>query len=298
MIVLTRNLDEKNNASASQLLNPLPNVRLVQWDGVTIDTWQKELEEADLLINLAGKSVNCRYSEKNKRSIFSSRINSTKILGLAIHECIRPPKLWINAGSATIYRHAEDHPQDEYNGEFKDDFSVQVCKLWEKTFFDQRTPFTRKVALRMAITLGKGGVMMPYFNLLKYWLGGKQGPGTQMYSWIHITDTCRIIDWIAGHTELEGVYNCCSPNPVRNAQFMKLLRKATGMGFGLPAPVWLLKAGARLIGTETELILKSRWVVPTKISEAGFTFLYPELEGAFENIISHTPRSAYKLFSP
>ena len=271
-------------------------IRFVQWDGRTSGDWVDELEGADLLINLAGKTVNCRYTQKNKQEIFNSRTNATKVLGEAIRTCSNPPATWINAASATIYPHATDIPRDEHFTDFHDDFSVQVCQLWEKTFFEQATAFTRKVALRMAITLGPGGVMIPYFNLLKFGLGGQQGNGKQMYSWIHVLDTCRMIDWITEHTDLEGVYNCCSPNPVTNNLFMKTLRNETGTLLGLPAYTWMLKIGAALIGTETELILKSRWVLPTKICETGFEFTHGVLKGAIHDIISKTPRSQYHLF--
>jgi hypothetical protein len=274
----------------------LANTRFVQWDGKTTGDWVNELEAAALIINLAGKTVNCRYTQKNKQEIFDSRTNATKIIGEAIHNTIQPPKLWINAASATIYPNATDTPRDENFTSFANDFSVQVCKLWEQTFYEQRTPFTRKVALRMAITLGAGGVMTPYFNLLKFGLGGKQGSGKQMYSWVHITDTCRIIEWLMQHKELEGTYNCVSPNAVSNNEFMQTLRKLTGHKIGLPAFEWMLAIGAKLIGTEPELVLKSRWVLPTKISQAGFNFTYPLLEDAFKQILEHTPRKKYHLF--
>ncbi|HKO80470.1 MAG TPA: DUF1731 domain-containing protein, partial [Chitinophagaceae bacterium] len=237
-----------------------------------------------------------RYTEKNKKEIIDSRTDAVKAIAIAINQCAKPPKLWINASSATIYRHAEDKPQDEYTGDFHDGFSVQVCKLWEKTFYDQPTPGTRKCALRMAITLGPGGVLIPYFNLLKFGLGGKQGSGKQMYSWVHIDDTCRMIEWLHDHPEMKGTYNCCSPNPVTNAAFMKSLRKATDYNMGLPAYKWMLKFGASLIGTEVELVLKSRWVIPTKILESGFTFKYPLLQDAFKDIIAKIPRRQYQLF--
>jgi len=241
-------------------------------------------------------SKNIRYVKWDGITIFDSRINSVKILGLVIQQAVHPPKLWINAASATIYPHATSAPRDEDFTAFADDFSVQVCKLWEKTFYEQRTPFTRKVALRMAITLGAGGVMIPYFNLLKFGLGGKQGNGNQMYSWVHIEDTCRMIEWIVEHKELEGTYNCVSPNAVTNKIFMATLRKVTGYMLGLPAYEWMLVIGAKLIGTETELILKSRWVLPTRILQSGFEFKYPDLEQAFKEIISQTPRKHYHLF--
>lgn len=299
IIVLTRKIpDSSNNRNTYTNLTAedLINTKFTVWDAKTIGNWCKELENADLLINLAGKSVNCRYTQKNKQDIVDSRVSSTKILGEAILQLQHPPKLWINSSSATIYRHATDKPQDEYTGEIKTDFSVQVCKKWEEAFYQPRTEFTRKIALRMAITLGAGGVMIPYYNLLKFGLGGKQGNGEQMYSWIHITDTCRIIEWLWTHPELEGTFNCSSPSALSNNNFMKTLREVTHTKFGLPAYKWMLQLGAAVIGTETELVLKSRWVKPTRLLESGFQFTYPKLKEALSNIIEQTPKSQYKLF--
>ena len=299
IIILGRQTTETaGNAFGENNVNKklLGNIRYVKWNGRTTDRWAHELNGADIIINMAGKSVNCRYTKKNKQEIFDSRTDSTKAIGLAIQQCTSPPKLWINAASATIYPHATDTARDEYFTNFSNDFSVQVCQLWEKTFYEQRTPFTRKVVLRMAITLGESGVMIPYFNLLKFGLGGQQGNGKQMYSWVHVEDTCRIIDWLVNNPELEGTFNCSSPEPVTNKQFMQTLRTITGHKFGLPAYKWMLKIGAAVIGTETELILKSRWVLPTKILQTGFQFKYPLLENALKNIISKTPKKRYHLF--
>ncbi len=293
IIILGRQLpgQEANNHGQNSVEQEVrSNLRFVKWDALHLGDWTSELEGAELLINLTGKSVNCRYTEKNKTEIFSSRTEPTKLLGEAIRKAVHPPKLWINAASATIYPHATSTPRDESFTDFADDFSVQVCQLWEHTFMEQRTPFTRKAALRMAITLGAGGVMVPYFNLLKFGLGGRQGYGEQMYSWIHIHDTCRMIDWIAEHTELEGIYNCSSPGAITNAVFMKTLREATGTRFGLPAFSWMLKMGGRIIGTEAELVLKSRWVLPSRIQATGFRFRYETLAPALEEIISKTPQ--------
>ena len=283
-----------NNAmDAFKLQNK--NIRLVQWDGINSGGWMKEIDGSSLVINLAGKSVNCRYTDKNKSEILSSRVNATKAIGEAIRSAISPPKLWINAASATIYRHANDKAQDEFSGEIQNDFSVQVCKRWEETFFDERTPFTRKVAFRMAITLGAGGVMVPYLALVKFGLGGKQGSGNQMYSWVHINDVCRAVDFVVSHKDLEGVFNLSAPNPVSNKIFMQELRRACKCAVGLPATKWMLKIGARVIGTETELILKSRWVLPTRLKNEGFIFSYPNLTNAFKEIISQVPARKYKI---
>ena len=299
VIVLTRGkANVKTNSyglAADKQINS-SNIQYVLWDAKNRGLWTKELEAADLLINLCGKTVNCRYTKRNKQEILDSRTQTTAALGEAIQKCVSPPKLWINASSATIYRHATDKAQDEYTGEIENDFSVQVCKQWEQTLFGFRTPFTRKVALRMAVTLGNNGVIVPYFNLIKFGLGGRQGCGMQMYSWVHIYDTCRIIDWLYEHKEMEGIYNCSSPNPISNKEFMETLRRVTGSKFGLPAYEWMLRLGAALIGTETELVLKSRWVVPTKLLQSGFTFKYEQIENAFTQIVNESPRKNYRLF--
>jgi uncharacterized protein len=298
IVILTRAIKNgKTNAfGINNIEGGLLKMRYVKWDGINLGDWAEELNGADMVINLAGKTVNCRYTEKNKKEIFDSRIHATKAIGLAIQNTTQPPKLWINATSATIYPHATDAPRDETFTPFADDFSVRVCKLWEKTFYEQRTAFTRKVALRMAITLGAGGVMTPYFNLLKFGLGGRQGNGRQMYSWVHITDTCRMMEWLYEHPQLEGTFNCVSPNAVTNREFMKTLQNSTSNIIALPAPEWMLSIGAKLIGTEPELILKSRWVLPTAILKTGFNFKYNLLKDAFTDIISKTPRKRYHLF--
>jgi uncharacterized protein (TIGR01777 family) len=298
IIVLTRNLpDAANNRNQYDTLTKeeLLQTEFIVWDGKTVGSWVTSLENADIIVNLAGKSVNCRYTPSNKQAILFSRLDAVNALGKAIQQCKQPPKLWINSSSATIYRHANDKPQDEFSGEIKNDFSVQVCKQWEEAFYNQQTSFTRKVALRMAITLGAGGVLIPYFNLLKFKLGGYQGNGKQMYSWVHIEDTCRMIEWIAENEKLEGTFNCSAPNPVSNRVFMQTLRKATNHRFGLPAYKWMLQVGAAIMGTEAELVLKSRWVIPTRIMQTGFTFKYPFLKEALQEIIEKTPRKQYEL---
>ena len=264
------------------------NVHFIEWDGETFGDWVYHLSGAGAVINLAGRTVNCRYTPKNRQEIYDSRLNSTRILGIAI-ECLNnPPPLWINSSSATIYRHAEDRPMDEKTGELGDGFSPDVCKKWEQTLFEAKTPQTRRVALRstMVFGRGKGGVCEAFYRVVKRGLGGTMGNGKQYVSWIHSDDFCRAIAWIMDHEALDGTINCASPNPISNEFFMSLFREACGMKVGLPATRWMLEFGAFFLKTETELLLKSRWVVPTLLKESGFTLKYPHFKGALDAILS------------
>jgi uncharacterized protein len=246
----------------------------------------RALENAEMLVNLAGKSVDCRYNEKNKAEILKSRTEATRILGEAIEKCKNPPVLWINSSTATIYRHAEDRPMTEERGEIGKGFSVDVATRWEKTFFDFHLIRTRQVALRLAIVLGKhGGVIRKFLNLVRFGLGGRQGNGRQIFSWIHISDVFNIILFIKEHKELSGLYNGAAPNPVSNEILMQTFCEKTHAKISLPSPSWLLRIGAVIIRTETELILKSRWVIPEKLLKAGYIFKYPVLKLALENIL-------------
>lgn len=243
------------------------------------------LEHAEMVINLAGKSVDCRYNEANKNEVLLSRTQTTKILREAIKNCKFPPKIWFNSSTATIYRHAEDRPMTEKEGEIGTGFSVEVAKAWEKEFFDFELPKTRQIALRMAIILGKnGGVISPYKNIVRFGLGGKQGKGNQMFSWLHIHDLYRIILFLYENENLEGVFNCSSPNPVKNQELMQIFREKMNVPFkiGLPTPKFLLEIGAFIIRTETELLLKSRWVIPQRLQDEGFEFEYPNLGKAIK----------------
>ncbi|MFN0254004.1 TIGR01777 family oxidoreductase [Pedobacter ureilyticus] len=256
----------------------------IQWDNH--EEIEEALDDAEMLINLAGKSVNCRYNQANKDEILRSRIATTIALGNAIIKCNRPPRIWINSSTATIYRHAMDRPMTENYGEIGSGFSVNVATKWEQAFFDFNLPHTRQIALRMAIVLGAGGgVMKPFVNLVRFGLGGKQGSGKQMFSWIHLEDLFDIVLFLQSQENLSGVFNCSSPNPIDNATLMKALRKEMGVKVGLPSPEWMLKMGAVFIGTETELILKSRWVVPEKLVEAGYQFKFPVIDKALANIL-------------
>lgn len=244
------------------------------------------MNNSEMLINLAGKSVDCRYNSKNKLEILKSRTETTRILGEALQACENPPSLWMNSSTATIYRHAEDRPMTEEGGEIGTGFSVDVAKAWEDTFFSFLLPKTRMVALRIAIVLGEdGGVMTPFRNLVKFGLGGAQGSGNQKFSWIHVEDLFRIILFLKDREELSGVFNCSSPHPVPNHELMFHLRQTMNVRFGLPSPKWMLEVGAILIRTETELILKSRWVIPERLLQAGFTFKYNTIDQALLHIL-------------
>lgn len=247
---------------------------------------KEALNGAKALINLAGKSVDCRYNQTNKSIILNSRVGTTKKLQSVIEQCATPPQVWINSSTATIYRYSEDKAMDEETGEIGSGFSVEVAKAWEKAFFEKSALSTRKVALRIAITIGKGGgVMKPYVNLVKYGLGGVQGNGRQMFSWIHIEDLFRAIQFIMKNEDMHGIYNCAAPNPVTNKDFMKAMRNILKPLIYLPTPKILLKTGAWFINTETELVLKSRWVIPKILLERGFVFQYPTIEKALANIL-------------
>lgn len=265
------------------------------------------LEGADLLLNLAGKSVNCRYGPRNRAEIRRSRVNTTRELADAVRACEHPPALWINSSTATIYRHAEDRPMTEDSGELGEGFSVEVAKAWEGAFFDGDLPDTRRVALRTAIVLGNGGALVPMLRLARLGLGGPQldghwfgtrarraagvfhefraRGGRQKFSWIHVDDVLGIILFLVEHPELDGVVNVASPNPVDNRTLMRTIRKVLGIPLGLPALRWMTELGALAIRTETELILKSRWVVPERLSAAGFRFEYPQLEEALRQSV-------------
>jgi hypothetical protein len=276
--------------------------RVISWDGVTPGDWITDLEHSDVCINLAGRSVNCRYTAANRRAIYESRIQSTRLLNQVVLSLNRAPRLWVNASTATIYRHALDRAMNEAEGELGGNelgapdtwnFSIDVAKAWEEAFFSTPTPFTRKIAMRSALTLSpdSGGVFDVLLGLVRHGLGGKQGPGTQFVSWIHEVDFVRAIDLMITREDLSGVVNLASPNPLSNCDFMRELRQAWGIGIGLPSPSWLLEIGTLVMRTESELVLKSRRVVPTRLLAAGFDFLYPDWPSAARDLVARWRRS-------
>ncbi len=258
----------------------------IHWDAKTLGEWKNLLENADVLINLAGKSVDCRYTEQNKQEIYSSRIKSTKVLQEAVDLCREKPKVWLNASSATIYVHSETHLNTEENGIIGDDFSMNICKSWEYEFFKEKTEKVRKVALRTSIVLGNNGGAFPKLKLLtKFGLGGKQGRGNQNVSWIHIEDFCKAVEHSINNENISGPLNITAPNPLTNEEFMKELRQQMKIPLGLNAAVWQLEIASLFLNTETELLLKSRNVYPDKLMKSGFEFFYPKVDLAFKNLI-------------
>ncbi len=285
VVVLSRRRNERQEGA-----------RFVWWDGANLDAWVDELDGSDAVINLAGRTVNCRYSKKNRRQIYESRQFSTEVIGEAIADCAAPPSVWFNASSATVYRHSLDRAMDEATGDIdpvepgkprdKWEFSVDVVNRWEAALFDAPTPDTRRIAMRLSMVFGsgKGGVYEAFRNIARFGLAGTQGQGNQYVSWLHVTDLLRMIDWCIENENLEGAINMCAPNPIPNREFLKALREASGARFGLPATWWMLEVGAFFMRTETELLLKSRRVMPGRLIESGFTFDHPNWSDAAKAI--------------
>ena len=273
----------------------------VHWDGTEPGPWVEALEGADVCINLAGQSVNCRYHDQNRNKIYWSRIGTTFLLNRVIASLDAPPRVWLNASTATIYRHALDRAMDEDTGELGGyeliskkrrapdtwNFSISVAKDWESAFFYTRTPRTRKVAMRSAIVFiaAPGGAFATLSNLVRVGLGGTQGNGRQFVSWIHQTDFARAIEFLIDRNDLEGPVNIAAPHPLPNREFMEALRDAWRMPNGVPMPRPLLELGTFLMRTESELVLKSRQVVPARLLQAGFNFHFPTWPEAAEDLV-------------
>jgi uncharacterized protein (TIGR01777 family) len=265
--------------------------RVVAWDARTLGNWAAELEGADVVINLAGCSVNCRYTTANRRAIIDSRVESTRVVGEAIASAKRPPRVWLQASTATLYAHRYDAPNDEATGIIGGGepgapetwrFSIDVVRRWEKALDEAITPQTRKVKLRSAMTMSPdaGGVFDTLLGLVRRGLGGQSGDGRQFMSWIHETDFVAAIYWLIEHADIDGPVILAAPKPLPNAEFMRALREAWGISFGLPATRWMLEIGTFFMRSETELILKSRRVIPGRLLQHGFNFKFPDWPGA------------------
>ncbi len=267
------------------------NARCVEWDGKSLGPWAEELDGAHALINLAGRTVNCRYTKRNRAEILDSRIASTKALSQAVADCKVPPSVWLNSSTATIYKHTFDTAYGE-DGEVaatpaaKDAFSIEVGEKWEAEFYGVECPATRKGVLRAAMVLATvpGTVYEVLRRLARFGLAGRMGGGKQYLSWIHADDFCRSVGRLVEDAAASGIYNIAAPTPVTNAHAMRLFREAVRMPIGLPATRWMLEIGALVMRTETELIIKSRRVVPTRLLAEGFEFNHPTIESAIANL--------------
>jgi uncharacterized protein len=278
----------------------------VHWDGETLGEWVETLEGADVCIHLSGKSVSCRATEKNRRALYTSRIGPTKLLHRAMQAIENPPRLWMNASTATIYRHATpgtefDRAMDEATGEIGGgekisarrraprnwDWTIGLVKDWESAFFAALTPRTRKIALRTSLVFSPtpGNIFMVLSNLVRAGLGGTQGSGRQYVSWMHEEDFARAVEFLIEHEEMEGPVNLAAPHPLPNREFMAALREAWNRPNGLWAPAPAIEIASFFLRTESELVLKSRRVVPGKLLQAGFTFRFPEWAAAAQDLV-------------
>lgn len=257
----------------------------IYWNGKDLGKWTEFLKNSEIVINLSGKSVDCRYNDRNKKLIYNSRIDSTHAIGLAINLSKNPPKLWMNASTATIYRGSYDKEMSEENGEIGDDFSMNIAKSWEKAFYSITNPKTRKIGLRTSIVLGRnGGALTPLKRLTKLGFGGKQGHGNQKVSWIHELDFARAVEFLINNESLDGNFNLSVPKPTNNKTLMYELRNVLKIPFGIPQSESILKLGAKLIGTETELVLKSRNVIPKRLLNNNFKFKYNTINKALKDL--------------
>jgi uncharacterized protein len=304
---------------------PTSIARHVQWDGQALGDWAKEIDGADVVINLAGRTVNCRYSETNLQQMMSSRVDSTRVVGVAIAAASSPPPLWLQMSTATIYAHRFDTANDEASGIIGGNEpdvpsywarSVEIAKQWEQTLAQANTPHTRKVALRTAMVMGparatrggvnsvaappkrgrespllttgpgKAGIFDVLYGMARAGLGGSIGGGKQYVSWIHERDFLRAIDWLIAAADVNGAINLTSPTPLPQREFMGLLRQAMGKSVGLPATKWMAEIGAFFLRTDTELLLKSRRVVPGRLLQAGFEFDFPSWGDAAADLVA------------
>ena len=269
----------------------------VSWDGRTLGPWAKELDGADAVVNLAGRNVNCRYTAKNLEAMMSSRVASTRVVGEAISRALRPPRVWLQMSTATIYAHRFDAPNDEATGVIGGDepdapaywkFSIDIARAWEKTQAEADTPRTRKVALRSAMVMSpdSGGIFDVLLGMTKKGLGGAIAGGRQWISWIHEGDFVRSVELLLARDDFSGAVNLASPNPLPQREFMSALREAWGIGWGLPATRLMAEVGAFFLRTDTELVFKSRRVVPGRLLEAGFRFDFPEWPEAARELVA------------
>jgi uncharacterized protein (TIGR01777 family) len=281
--------------------------RTVLWDGRSIGPWAAEIDGADVVVNLAGRSVSCRYTASNLQEMMQSRIDSTRVVGEAIAQAARPPRLWLQMSTATIYAHRFDAANDEATGIIGGNEagvpaywkrSIDIATAWEKTLQAAATPQTRRVALRASMIMADEAEVAATDNILsvlvrltRLGLGGAVAGGRQYVSWVHGDDFCAALDFLIAHDELDGAVNIAAPHPLPHREFMAALRAALGVRLGLPATSWMVKIGALFMNSDPELLLKSRRVVPRRLLEHGFVFQHPRWHDAVSDLVQRrTPR--------
>jgi len=295
--ILTRSFRSEGHEVVVLSRGGTSEARVVPWDGSTLGPWAGEIDGADVVINLAGRTVNCRYTDANKREMMSSRVDSTRAVGAAIERCARPPRVWLQMSTATIYAHRFDAPNDDKTGRLGGEepdvpaywkFSVDIAKAWERAQQEAATPSTRKVALRstMVMSPDRGGIFDVLLGLTRGGLGGTIAGGRQFVSWIHERDFTRAVAFLMARDDIAGPVNVAAPHPLLQRDFMAALRSAWGIPIGLPATRWMAAIGAFVMRTDTELILKSRRVVPGRLLDAGFTFDFPEWPSAVQELVA------------
>jgi uncharacterized protein (TIGR01777 family) len=258
----------------------------ITWDGQTLGEWASWFDEAEAVINLTGKSVNCRYTSSNRQEIIASRINSVNVITQAIQQCRTPPNVWVQAGSLAIYGDTGDRICDEA-APHGQGFPVETCELWEQAFNASELPNIRKVLLRTGFALGRnGGALKPLTDLTKLFLGGTAGTGRQYISWLHMEDLNRMFEWSVERPDVEGIFNATGPNPVTNAQFMRTLRHVMHRPWSPPIPNFAVRFGSLLMQTEADLVLKGRRCLPQRLVEKGFAFKYSELANALRDLVA------------
>jgi uncharacterized protein len=294
--VLVRGLLRRGDEVVVLSRGGLSAARVVPWDGRTLGPWTKEIDGADAVINLAGRSVNCRYSLANVTEMLRSRVDSTLVVGTAIERCLQPPRVWLQMSTATIYAHRFDAPNDEASGRIggdeadaprRWDFSIEIAKAWERALLAAKTPDTRRLALRSAVMLSAepSAHLDLLLGLVRFGLGGPISGGRHYVSWIHEHDFLRAVEFVLERDDLDGPLNLASPNPLPQREFMAALRAAARFPIGIPAARWMAEVGAFALRTDTELILKSRRVVPGRLLAAGFEFGFPHWCSAARDLV-------------
>ncbi len=309
--ILTREFKAKGHEIRILSRTDAKGLPFVKWDGRTLGDWRNEIDGSDVVICLAGRSVNCRYTDENLRQMMDSRVESTRVIGEAIAQSKRPPAVWLQMSTATIYAHSFDQANDEENGVIGGkeidapaywSYSIDIAKAWEKTLMDAPTPTsqniqTRKIAMRTAMVTSpdKAGIFDLLFRLVRFGLGGPVGNGKQFISWIHETDFVRAIEFLISRNDIEGAVNLAAPGPLPQREFMSILRKTAGVHIGLPATKWMAEIGAFILRTDTELLLKSRRVIPTRLLNSGFKFEFSDWKKAALNLVSRHRADRKKL---